>query len=113
MPGFYLQERFFFVPGFPSMAWHMVKEALDKFYPANQQKYRFSLLADTSEHTLMDLMLTLPQELEFSSLPIIQGDKRQVTISIASYDKKEAQKYFDMFVIYLKEHNINYKMVDE
>ena len=31
--GFYLEDRFFFTPGFPSMSQAMVVEALDKLYP--------------------------------------------------------------------------------
>ena len=35
VPGFYLEDRFFFVPGFPQMARPMILEALDKHYPKN------------------------------------------------------------------------------
>ena len=37
VPGFYLENRFFLVPGFPSMAQSMIIEALDKFYPKNKE----------------------------------------------------------------------------
>jgi molybdopterin-biosynthesis enzyme MoeA-like protein len=30
--GFYLEDRFFFTPGFPSMSQSMVLEALDRHY---------------------------------------------------------------------------------
>ena len=33
IPGFFIEKRFFFVPGFPQMAHPMVIEALERFYP--------------------------------------------------------------------------------
>jgi molybdopterin-biosynthesis enzyme MoeA-like protein len=113
VPGFYLEDRFFFVPGFPSMARSMVIEALDKLYPKNKQKYRKTLLAQTSEHTLMELMLKLPKDLDFSSLPWIKGDKRKVSISIASYNKDELKRYFGIFTKFLDKNKIKYKMLKE
>ncbi len=44
VPGFYLEDRFFFTPGFPSMSQTMVLEALDLHYPTNCiKKYRLTL----------------------------------------------------------------------
>ena len=108
VPGFYLENRFFFVPGFPSMAQHMIVEALDKLYPKNQEKHRFTLTAFCGENLLIDTMKQIPQNIDMSSLPQINKDKRSTVISIASYDKNEAEKYFTIFVNFLIKNNIEF-----
>jgi len=113
VPGFYLQDRFFFTPGFPSMAQSMVVEALDKLYPKNKQKYRYSLIAYCSENLLVDTMKTIPKHIDFSSLPKIEGDIRNTVISVASYDNEEAKKYFSVFEKFLKTAGIDYKLADK
>ena len=114
IPGFYLEDRFFFTPGFPSMSQNMVIEALDKLYPKNtQKKYRLTLTAFCSENILVDTMKQIPQQIDMSSLPQIQEDKRTTVISIASYDKKETSKYFNLFVEFLTQNNIEYILNDK
>jgi len=109
VPGFYLQDRFFFTPGFPSMSQSMVIEALDKLYPQNNtKKYRMTLSAFCSENNLVETMKKLPEDIEFSSLPQINGDKRTTVISVASNNEAETKKYFELFVDYLVKNNINY-----
>ncbi|MBV5322027.1 MAG: competence/damage-inducible protein A, partial [Sulfuricurvum sp.] len=51
MSGFYLEDRFFFMPGFPEMSHPMVEEALERFYPQAPKLYRHTLIAQTSENT--------------------------------------------------------------
>ena len=102
--GFYLEDRFFFTPGFPSMSQAMVIEALDKLYAKSDiQKYRKVMTINTSENDLIDTMKKIPLNIELSSLPKIIGDKRKVVISLAGYDKDEVEKYFEMFVDYCVE----------
>jgi len=113
VPGYYLENRYFFVPGFPSMAQSMIVEALDKFYPSNKAKIRFSLKADVGENVLIDTMKTIPNSVDMSSLPQIHGDKRAVIISIASYDESEAKKYFKVFTDFLQSNNISYTLEDK
>lgn len=113
IPGFYLDERFFFVPGFPSMAQSMVIEALDMFYPENISKTRLSLKAFCSENELIDTMKKIPSYIDMSSLPQINGKQRAVVISIASYKKDETIKYFNIFIDYLKEKKIEYILEDK
>ena len=99
--GFYLEDRFFFTPGFPSMSQAMVVEALDKLYPKSDiQKYRLVMTINASENDLIDTMKKIPSNIELSSLPKIIGDKRKVVISLAGYDKDEVEKYFGLFVEY-------------
>jgi len=112
VPGFYLDDRYFFVPGFPSMAHPMMIEALDKLYPKNEAKKRKTLKAHCSENDLIDIMKQIPSDIDFSSLPQIDGDKRAVVISVASYDEKEMDQYFDLFVYFLEKSDISYEFVD-
>ncbi|MEA3384726.1 MAG: molybdopterin-binding protein [Campylobacterota bacterium] len=112
IPGFGLENRYFFVPGFPSMAQSMIIEALDKFYPKNKQKYRLSLKALCSENMIIDTMKKIPSNIDISSLPQIDGEKRAVVISIASYEKDKAEKYFGLFVDFLDNNKIEYKLED-
>ena len=102
--GFYLEDRFFFTPGFPSMSQAMVIEALDKLYPkSNIEKYRQVMTINASENDLIDTMKKIPENIDLSSLPKILGDKRKVVISLAGYDKDEVDRYFGMFVDYCVE----------
>ncbi len=78
--GFYLENRFFFVPGFPQMAQPMIVEALDRFYPKAAPKFKKTFTTFCSEGDLMDIMESLPSSVEFSSLPIMDGDKRATEI---------------------------------
>ena len=102
--GFYLEDRFFFTPGFPSMSQSMVVEALDKLYPkSNIEKYRLVMTINASENDLINTMQKIPENIELSSLPKIIGDKRKVVISLAGYDKDEVERYFKLFVDYCEE----------
>ena len=112
VPGFGLEDRYFFVPGFPSMAKSMIVEALDKYYPINKQKYRLSLKAKCGENVLIDTMKTIPHDIDMSSLPQIDGENRAVVISIASYDESETHKYFKLFTEFLEINKIDYKLED-
>ena len=112
VPGFSLENRFFFVPGFPSMAQSMIIEALNKYYPSNKQKTRYSLKALCSENDLIETMKQIPNTVEMSSLPQIDGDNRAVVISISSYDEIEAKKYFKIFTDFLEENKIIFRLED-
>lgn len=112
--GFYLEDRFFFTPGFPSMSQAMVIEALDKLYPkSNIEKYRKVMTINASENDLIDTMKKIPEHLDFSSLPKILGDKRKVVISLAGYDLDEVNKYFEMFVEFCEENGKEFILEDE
>lgn len=112
VPGFSLEGKYFFTPGFPSMAQSMIIEALDTFYPKNKEKFRYFLKADCSENDLIDIMKKLPSHLDFSSLPHIEGDKRTVVISVASYDNNEAKNCFKLFVDSLEKQKIKFVLED-
>ena len=110
VPGFFVDERFFFVPGFSSMAKHMVLEALDRFYPINAQKYRLTLIAETGENALIDTMKQMSDDVEMSSLPQILGDIRRVVISVSGYDEVSVQSNFKKFTDFLEQEKIQFKL---
>ena len=110
MSGFYLEERYFFVPGFPEMAHPMVKEAIQRFLPQNSTLYRQSFLAKCSEERFIALMKRVPEGVECSSLPMFVEDKPNVEISIASYDKKQTARCFQEFLDYMHSEKIPYEV---
>lgn len=97
VPGFSLFNRFFFTPGFPSMAWSMVKEALDKHFPTQPHLYSTSFLVEATENDLMEIMEALPKELNFSSLPHFEKEKRIVEIYLAHADQALVEHWSDFF----------------
>ncbi len=111
VPGFGIDERFFFVPGFPEMAHHMVIEALDKFYPKNNKKYFCNFIVFAGESELIDTMKKLPLDLEFSSLPKFVGDKRKVEIYIADKDKKRVDTWCNFFKDEITKKNIKFEVL--
>ncbi len=80
VPGFELFHRFFFVPGFPSMAWPMVQEALNTYFPTLAKPFSTSFIVESAENDLIEIMQALPSELTFSSLPRFENEKRIVEI---------------------------------
>lgn len=113
VPGFYVDKRFFFVPGFPSMAQHMIVEALEKYYPQNQEIiYKRVLSATASENEFIDTMKDISLDVDLSSLPIIEEDKRYCVLSISSLNEELTNNEFEKFVNYCKKNNIEYILED-
>lgn len=111
--GFYLEDRYFFTPGFPSMSQSMVIEALDKLYPkSKEQKYTKTITINCSENDLIDSMKKLPENINFSSLPKIIGNDRKVVISLNGYNKEEIDKYFQIFTDFCINNNKEYVLKD-
>jgi molybdopterin-biosynthesis enzyme MoeA-like protein len=108
MSGFSLENRFFFVPGFPSMAHPMISEVIKKQFNKSEKKYRLTLKAQTSENTLITLMQQLPKEIELSSLPIFIDNKPNVELSLSGIDRELVDKEFQIFRRELKQLNIPY-----
>lgn len=113
VPGFYLDDRFFFTPGFPSMSQSMILEALDRYYKKNSvEKYRLTLTAFCGENDLIDIMKKVSKSVELSSLPKIIDNKRRVVISLSSFEKKDLENDFSMFTDYLEREKIVYELKD-
>ncbi len=106
VPGFYLQKRYFFVPGFPEMAHPMIIEALNLFYPKAKEKPRYTICVEASENDLMDLMQQIPKEVEFSSLPAVREGRYFDVISIAG---EEAKKWIEFFIGEIEKRGYKYK----
>jgi len=113
VPGFYLEDRFFFTPGFPSMSQAMVIEALNTHYLRNCiKKYRLTLTAQCSENDLIPLMKKIPKEIELSSLPKIINNKRRVVLSLSSLNKVILEENFSLFIVFLEKRKIKYDSFD-
>lgn len=110
MSGFSLQSRYFFVPGFPEMAHPMITEAVERFFAEAPDIARKTLLADTSENTLIGVMHQMPESVEFSSLPMFRDGKPRVEISVAGSDAVEVDRSFALFTAFLERGNIPYTL---
>lgn len=110
--GFYVKNRFFFTPGFPSMSQAMVVEALKILDIKAESKYRRAITISTSENDLIHIMQKVPKSLDFSSLPKILDEKRVVVISLAGYKQKKVEKYFKLFVDFCIEKELEYILED-
>ena len=113
MPAFSLDERYYFMPGFPEMSHPMVTEILKKLIPHKKEYYRHTLTAHCKENEFIEIMEKMPKEVEFSSLPKLYSDGWRVSISVASEDEELAQQSFDMYVDLLERKNIVYALQDE
>jgi len=114
MPGFYLDDRYFFVPGFPEMAHPMIREALERHFPAKKEKpFRRTLTALTRESSLIDVMERLPEGVELSSLPKLYSDGPRVTISLSGTDEEAIDTAYRMFIQALEERGIPYSSDEE
>ena len=111
MSGFSLENRYFFVPGFPQMAHPMISAVIKKFFSQTKDKYRFTLLAQTSENTLITIMKEIPPAIELSSLPIFKDNKPSVELSLSGFDKSNTLCYFNLFCKELNRQNIDYKLI--
>lgn len=108
MSGFSLEDRFFFTPGFVEMSHPMVSYIVDKHFSQKKPLNRCTLIAKTSENTLIDIMLKIPPHIELSSLPMISpnGPSVEISLSYDSYD--ECKEYFKLFVDFLETNSIEY-----
>jgi len=113
MPAFSLDERFFFMPGFPEMSHPMVSEILEKLIPNKKAYYRHTLTALCKENELIEVMENMPKEVEFSSLPKLYSDGWRVSISVASHNEKLALQAFQMYIDVLENKHIVYGLHDE
>ncbi|MFT7878912.1 MAG: molybdopterin-binding protein [Sulfurimonas sp.] len=113
MPAFSLDERYFFMPGFPEMSHPMVEEVLNRLIPNKQTYYRHTLTALCKENLFIDIMEQMPSGVEFSSLPKLYDDGWRVSISVASYDKSLADYTFKMYTDLLDQKGIHYGLHDE
>jgi molybdopterin-biosynthesis enzyme MoeA-like protein len=108
MSGFSLENRYFFTPGFPQMSHPMISSIIEKLFNNSVKKFRLTLLAQTSENTLITIMEQIPKDIELSSLPILKDANASVEISLYASDKSDVEKYFKLFTEFLDASNIEY-----
>ncbi|MEA3492710.1 MAG: molybdopterin-binding protein [Campylobacterota bacterium] len=113
MPAFSLDERYFFMPGFPEMSHPMVTEILERLFETKESYHRYTMTALCRENELIDVMRQMPQSVEFSSLPKLYSDGWRVSISVASHDDKEAKRAFQMYIDRVEDQAIPYSLIDE
>jgi len=113
MPAFALDERFFFMPGFPEMSHPMVRDILDRYFDDAQPQHRMSMTALCRESELIPVMEQMPKGVELSSLPKLYNDGYRTTISLAGADKDLVEKAFVQFQRYCDEKEIPYSLHDE
>ncbi len=111
MPGFQLENRFFFVPGFPNMAHPMIEQVLNQFYPKSVKKYSCNFIVQSSEAVLIDIMEALPKEVELSCLPGFVGDKKSAEIFLAHVDQSFLEKWCSFFKEELHKMGLKYKTI--
>jgi len=114
MPAFSLDDRFYFMPGFPEMSHPMVEEILKTKVPEGKPFYRHTLTAECKENEFIEIMEQMPKEVEFSSLPKLHDKKGwQVSISVASHDEATAKEAFSHYINHLETQQIPYTLDDE
>jgi len=111
MSGFSLEDRYFFVPGFPQMAHPMISSIIESLFPEAVKKHRLTIIAQTSENTLISLMKQVPSDIELSSLPTLNENGVSVEISLCATDKLHVSEYFKLFTEHLDNSNIKYNLI--
>ena len=113
MPAFSLDERYFFMPGFPEMSHPMVTKILDKLIPHKKETYRYTLTAICKENIFIEVMEQMPKGVEFSSLPKLLDEGWSTSISVASDNEALTQKAFAMYIKVLEDAKIPYTLEDK
>lgn len=111
MSGYSLENRFFFVPGFPEMAHPMIKSVIETYYSISKEKFRLTLVAETSENSLISLMQNIPSTIELSSLPMLNNGKASVELSLSGFDKSNLEHHFNLFCEELDSKKIPYLLM--
>jgi len=112
MPAFYLDDRFFFMPGFPQMSHPMVEYILSHIIENGKPTYRQTLTANCKENVFIELMSEVPNSVEVSSLPKLYDNGWATTISVNSHDKKLTNQVFEEFKTLLDKRGIPYTLKD-
>jgi len=110
MSGFSLQNRYFFVPGFPSMSHPMISTVIKTHFSFEKKRYRKTLIAHTSENSLISIMEQIPQSVELSSLPMFIDSKPQVELSLIGDKENDVEHYFALFVDEINKKKIYYTL---
>ncbi len=111
MSGFQLKDRYFFMPGFPEMAHPMVDNILSTHLPEAKRSHTKGFLAECGEGRIQHLMFDLPEEIELSSLPMMNDGNPRVEFSLGSMDETLLNIHFDKFTKFLEDEGIGYTLL--
>jgi molybdopterin-biosynthesis enzyme MoeA-like protein len=113
MPAFSIDDRYFFLPGFVEMSHPMIEKITLELFVKKRSYYRYTLTAKCKENQFIEIMNSMPKEVEFSSLPKFHNESWYTTISIASYDDGIAKRAFELYIEYLDSRGISFELIDE
>lgn len=112
VPGYFLEDRFFFMPGFPNMAHPMAKEALDNHIKVEKREYfSFQVKVEAREGDLVGFMEELPDAIELSSLPQMRDGRYAVEIMLRSFDESLIVVWSEKLQTLLRNKNISFKIL--
>ena len=111
MSGYYLDKRYFFMPGFPEMAQPMSDSIIAEHLPPSIKLYTQSFIADTGEGILISLMKDVPKEIELSSLPMMNNGNPKVEFSLSHSDENILKEHFKNFTDFLEIKEITYRLL--
>lgn len=110
VPGFSLEDRLFFMPGFPQMSHPMVIQALDLYIGENKiTKLTCKKKVFAKENDLLEFMQNLPPQIELSSLPHLEKDNSYVEIMLRSEDINSLNLCCEKLQNLLKDKNIKFE----
>lgn len=109
MSGFYLQERFFFMPGFPEMAHPMIEQIIHEHLEEAATTYSRAFFASCGEGKIQHLMHELPEHIELSSLPMLKKGIAHVELTLSSSNEEELILAFKKFTDFLTQEEIGFK----
>lgn len=110
VPGFALNNQYFFTPGFPAMAQPMALQAIENYIPINSSNFFiWNAIVYAPESILVPLMEALPNEVALSSLPHMgENGKRHVEIELKSTDEALLRESVEDFCTGLKALSLTY-----
>lgn len=111
MSGYYLDESYFFMPGFPEMAQPMIDAIITEHLPPSIKIHTKSFIADTGEGILIELMKNVPREIELSSLPMMNDGNPKVEFSLSHSDERQVELHFKKFTDFLESIEVNYSLL--
>ena len=112
MPAFSLDDKYFFLPGFPEMSHLMLSKIVKELFIEKKTYYRHTLRAKCKETIFIDIMKDMPKDVEFSSLPKYNNGEAETSISIASYNQELSLKTFNRYIKILNDKNIEFNLED-
>ena len=108
MSGFYLDKRYFFMPGFPEMAQPMMDEIISSYLPKAQERFSKGFIAECGEGGLTQLMTEISPDVELSSLPMMNDGNPRVELSLTGNNKELVALELKKFTDFLDEKQIDY-----